>query len=118
MTLARANLGLLGLLSATLLVAFGASVDASHSAPPPAPAARTTARTAPPSSPKAAAAGTLASRVRMTAPKHALRDRLVAVTVALPARVAAVEGRLLLAKGTAELMGVVPAKGSALRRST
>src|SRR4051812_42995533 len=111
MTLARASLGLLGLMTATLLVALGASVDAAPTATPPSPA-RTATPTDPATAPKTAAAATLASRVGVTLPKHAMRDRLVAVTVALAGRVAAVGGRLPPEKGTAELMGVVPAKGN------
>src|SRR3954453_6581891 len=48
-------------------------------------------------------------------PARAQKNLLTALTVSLPGNVAAVEGRLVVDKAAAELMGVVPVKGTALR---
>jgi CSLREA domain-containing protein len=67
-------------------------------------------------SPIATAATTgSAPGVTVSVPRHATRNLLTAVTVSLPRNVAAVEGRLLVAKNVAVLMGVAPAKGIAMR---
>jgi CSLREA domain-containing protein len=86
------------------LLTLGAPGDAGAASSKPAAA---------PADPAAAQLAT--SGVTVSAPTHAQRDRLTAVVVGLPANVAAVEGRLLASRKTAELMGVVPAKGNALR---
>lgn len=49
--------------------------------------------------------------VSVDAPRVAQLDRLTAVTVRLPAKVAAVEGRLLVRRGAAEVVGIAPVGG-------
>jgi CSLREA domain-containing protein len=61
--------------------------------------------------PVAAAAPALAQNVSVSVPRSATPGRLTTVTVKLPASVAAVDGRLLVAAGTAELIGVAPVGG-------
>ncbi len=62
-----------------------------------------------------AANAATSSGVTVSVPQHAQRNLLTAVLVNLPRNAAAVEGRVLVAKNVAELMGVVPVKGTALR---
>ncbi len=102
--MAQFHLGLFSVLAAALLLTLAASTDAA-----------TTTSAVASTSTDAAATPHLASGVTVAAPKHAQREQLTAVTVGLPQNVAAVEGRLLVARKTAELMGVVPANGNALR---
>ncbi len=57
-----------------------------------------------------------AQRLTVTSPRHAVPGRLSAVTVRLSLNVAAVDGRVLVTSGAAQLIGVAPAgRGSALR---
>jgi hypothetical protein len=94
---------------------IGATAEAAPGSASPAPTDPAgTAVTAP----TKGATSALASGVTITAPKSAQRDKLTAITVSLPARVAAVEGRLLVARKTAELMAVIPVKGNALAPSS
>jgi hypothetical protein len=58
--------------------------------------------------PQASAAG---PGIRASSPTQAERGRLTAVTLTLPANTAAVDGRVLIPRGAAELMGVAPVGG-------
>src|SRR5262249_7753776 len=69
-------------------------------------------------SPTIQATSTAPLTVTVNMPARAQKNLLTALTVNLPAKVAAVEGRLLVAKGVADLMGVAPVKGTALRPSS
>ncbi len=92
--MSRPHFALLTLVGGALLLTLGAPVAAAP------PITQTTAAS---------------SNVSVDMPAHAQKNLLTAVTVNLPRNVAAVEGRLLVANGVAELMGVVPVKGTALR---
>lgn len=93
------------LLVALLLVAIAAPVVAAATPTAPAGASRTTA-----------GAATLAGSVRVAIPAKVRKGRLTNVRLTLPASVAAIDGRLLVAKGAATLMGVaVYGPGTALR---
>lgn len=57
--------------------------------------------------------------VSISTPRHVTRDLLTAVRVSLPGSVAAVDGRVLVAKGSARLIGVaLLGKGTGLRPVT
>ena len=86
--MARFHLGLFTVLAAAVLLTLAAPMAAAAS---PTDAAAPPTVTPPVSRPT--------SGVTVDAPKHAQRDRLTAVTVNLPLKVAAVEGRLLVAQG-------------------
>jgi CSLREA domain-containing protein len=63
----------------------------------------------------AARAGAQSADISLTSPAHAVPGRLTAIDVRLPMDVAAIDGRLLVANDSVELVGVAPAGvGSAL----
>ncbi|MEA2621931.1 MAG: hypothetical protein QOH61_841 [Chloroflexota bacterium] len=61
--------------------------------------------------PVSAASPSAQLRLSVDVPKSATPGRLAEVTLKLPASVAAVDGRLLIANGTAELIGLAPVGG-------
>jgi CSLREA domain-containing protein len=96
---------LAGLLAALSIVALAVPVSA---APPVEPAVTTTGVTP---------AGTrLAGSVKVTIPRTARKDRLTSVRLTLPTSVGAIDGRLLIARRAATLMGVaIHGSGTAMR---
>jgi CSLREA domain-containing protein len=65
--------------------------------------------------PAAGQLGSTSVKYTVSTPAHAQKNRLAAVTLNLPGNVAAVEGRLVVDRSVAALIGVVPVKGTALR---
>ncbi len=61
--------------------------------------------------PASAAGATASTSVKVSVPASTKPGKLTAVTLTLPGNVAAVDGRLLIAKGAAELIGVAPVSG-------
>ena len=95
---------LASLFASLLLVTAGAPVAA---APAVAPASVTDGVTA--------GSAALAGKVTVDAPRSARKDRLTRVRLTLPASVGAIDGRLLVARNAATLMGVaVYGAGTAL----
>ena len=61
--------------------------------------------------PASAAVTTAQSSMKVSVPASTTPGKLIAVTLTLPENVAAVDGRLLVAKGAAQLVGVAPIAG-------
>jgi len=99
---------LAALLPLVLLVVVAAPAAAAASHPVSTVAPRTTA-----------GATTLAGPVGVSIPARVRKDRLTSIRLRLPASVAALDGRLLVAKGAATLMGVaIYGRGTAMRPVT